>query len=67
MNNANGVLLAIGSGLKLYREYLVRSAAARARSAGLELVLINNLKPTWQHEYFTDIALVNVFDDELLA
>jgi biotin carboxylase len=67
MMSTNGVLLAIGSGLKLYREYLVRSAATRARSVGLELVLINNLKPTWQEEYFTDIALVNVFDDQLLA
>jgi hypothetical protein len=38
MNGTNSVLLVNGSGLKLYREYLVRSAAARARSAGLDLV-----------------------------
>jgi len=67
MNATNGVLLVIGSGLKLYREYLVRSAAARAWSAGLELVLINNLKPTWQHDYFDEITVVNVFDHKLLA
>jgi len=67
MDAKNGVLLAIGSGLKLYREYLVRSAAARARAAGLELVLINNLRPSWQREYFTEITVVNVFDPQVLA
>jgi biotin carboxylase len=61
------VILVIGSGLKLYREYLVRSASARARRAGHELVLINNLRPTWQHEYFDEITVVNVFDHEVLA
>jgi biotin carboxylase len=67
MSSSNSVLLVIGSGLKLYREYLVRSASARARRAGHELVLINNLRPTWQHEYFDEITVVNVFDHELLA
>ncbi|HWO65656.1 MAG TPA: ATP-grasp domain-containing protein [Umezawaea sp.] len=67
MSSSKSVLLVIGSGLKLYREYLVRSAAARARQAGHELVLINNLHPTWQHEYFDEISVVNVFDHELLA
>jgi biotin carboxylase len=67
MNGANGALLAIGSGLKLYREYLVRSAAARARSAGLELVLINNLRPSWQLEYFADVIVANAFDEVQLA
>jgi biotin carboxylase len=67
LNSSKGVLLVIGSGLKLYREYLVRSAAARARQAGLELVLINNLKPTWQHDYFDEITVINVFDHKLLA
>jgi biotin carboxylase len=67
MSRSKSVLLVIGSGLKLYREYLVRSAAARARGAGCELVLINNLRPTWQHEYFEEITVVNVFDHELLA
>ncbi|MEV7045636.1 ATP-grasp domain-containing protein [Amycolatopsis sp. NPDC051061] len=62
-----GALLVIGSGLKLYREYLVRSVARRARENGLRLVLINNLKPTWQNEYFDDITVVNVFDHALLA
>lgn len=67
MNANPGALLVIGSGLKLYREYLVRSVARRAREAGLRLVLINNLHPTWQHEYFDDITVVNVFDHALLA
>jgi biotin carboxylase len=67
MTSNPGALLVIGSGLKLYREYLVRSVARRARENGLRLVLINNLKPTWQHEYFDDITVVNVFDHALLA
>ncbi|WP_329050316.1 ATP-grasp domain-containing protein [Amycolatopsis sp. NBC_01488] len=67
MTSNPGALLVIGSGLKLYREYLVRSVARRAREHGLRLVLINNLKPTWQHEYFDDITVVNVFDHALLA
>jgi biotin carboxylase len=65
--NAPAALLVIGSGLKLYREYIVRAVAERAREAGLRLVLINNLRPTWQHEYFDDITVVNVFDHQLLA
>ncbi|GIG59843.1 carboxylase [Longispora fulva] len=66
-DNAPGALLVIGSGLKLYREYLVRAVAERARAADLRLVLVNNLRPTWQHEYFDDITVVNVFDHRLLA
>ncbi len=62
-----GALLVIGSGLKLYREYIVRTVADRARRSGLALVLINNLKPTWQQDYFDDITVVNVFDHRLLA
>jgi biotin carboxylase len=65
--NAPDALLVIGSGLKLYREYIVRTVAERARKADLRLVLINNLRPTWQHEYFDDITVVNVFDHQLLA
>ncbi|MFI5593830.1 ATP-grasp domain-containing protein [Amycolatopsis sp. NPDC051758] len=65
--NAPGALLVIGSGLKLYREYIVRTVSERAREAGLKLVLVNNLKPTWQHAYFDDITVVNVFDHTLLA
>lgn len=67
MSDSQSVLLVIGSGLKLYREYLVRSAAARARAAGHRLVLVNNLQPTWQHEYFDEITVVNVFDHDLLG
>jgi biotin carboxylase len=62
-----GALLVIGSGLKLYREYIVRTLSERARQAKLRLVLINNLRPTWQHDYFDDITVVNVFDHQLLA
>ncbi|MFD1048047.1 ATP-binding protein, partial [Kibdelosporangium lantanae] len=68
MTESNGVLLVIGSGLKLYREYLVTAIHRRARAAGLDLVLLNNLKPTWQRAYFDEIILTNVFDpDEMLA
>lgn len=67
MSSSQNVLLVIGSGLKLYREYLVRSASARAHGAGYALVLINNLRPTWQHRYFDEITVVNVFDHQLLA
>lgn len=68
MNEPNGVLLVIGSGLRTYREYLVTSIHRRAREAGLGLVLLNNLKPTWQRAYFDEIVHVDVFDaDEMLA
>ncbi|GAA3299717.1 ATP-grasp domain-containing protein [Dactylosporangium vinaceum] len=60
-------ILVIGSGLKLYREYIVRAVAERAREDGVRLVLINNLRPTWQQEYFDDITVTNVFDWPLLA
>jgi len=68
MTESNGALLVIGSGLKLYREYLVTAIHRRARAAGLDLVLLNNLKPTWQHAYFDEIIHTNVFDpEEMLA
>jgi biotin carboxylase len=66
MSGTDNVLLVIGSGLRMYREYLVRPAAAYARSLGLELVLVNNLKPTWQLDYYDEIDVVNVFDHSLL-
>ncbi|MGW5049584.1 ATP-grasp domain-containing protein [Actinokineospora sp. NPDC004072] len=59
-------LLVVGSGLKVYREYLVTSAAARARAAGVELVLVNNLHPTWQHDHFAEITVANIFDHDVL-
>ena len=62
----NGVLLVIGSGLRYYREYLVTSIHRRAREAGLRLVLLNNLKPTWQSEYFDEIVLADVFDPAVM-
>ncbi|MEV0027507.1 ATP-grasp domain-containing protein [Nocardia sp. NPDC050793] len=67
MNPTNDILLVIGSGLRLYREYLVRSVTARARSRGLDLVLLNNIEPTWQHDYFDEIVVANVFDHAVLA
>ncbi|WP_457031718.1 ATP-grasp domain-containing protein [Kitasatospora sp. P5_F3] len=66
MTGDDRVLLVIGSGLKLYREYIIESAARRAGELGLKLVLVNNLKPTWQQEYFDEITVVNVFDHEQL-
>jgi biotin carboxylase len=66
MSGTDNVLLVIGSGLRMYREYLVRPAAAYARSLGLELVLVNNLNPTWQRGYFDEIEVVNLFDHALL-
>lgn len=62
----NNVILVIGSGLKVYREYLVAPIARRAREAGLDLVLLNNLNPTWQHEYFDEIVVANVFDSQVM-
>ncbi|OXM50755.1 ATP-grasp domain-containing protein [Amycolatopsis alba] len=68
MSESEPVLLIIGSGLKLYREYLVSSIHRCARAAGIGLVLLNNLKPTWQQAYFDEIIHTDVFDaDEMLA
>ncbi|MFE0461458.1 ATP-grasp domain-containing protein [Kitasatospora sp. NPDC058965] len=67
MTAAKGTLLVIGSGLKVYREYLVAPIHRRARAAGLELVLLNNLRPTWQREYFDEIVVANVFDSEVMG
>jgi hypothetical protein len=66
MSDNNGVLLVIGSGLKVYREYLIAPIHRRARSAGLDLVLLNNLKPTWQQDYFDEIVVANVFDAKVM-
>jgi carbamoylphosphate synthase large subunit len=64
---SRGTLLVIGSGLKVYREYLVAPICARAREAGLEMVLLNNLRPTWQQEYFDEVVVANVFDSEVMG
>ena len=66
MNEA-GALLVIGSGLKYYREYLVTSIHRKARAAGLRLVLLNNLKPTWQLAYFDEIVVADVFDPAVMV
>jgi biotin carboxylase len=57
-----GTLLVIGSGLKVYREYLIRPIRRRAEQAGLDMVLVNNLRPTWQSEYFDEVVVADVFD-----
>ncbi|MFJ6479399.1 ATP-grasp domain-containing protein [Streptomyces sp. NPDC091682] len=62
MSAGRGTLLVIGSGLKVYREYLIAPIRRRARAAGLDMVLLNNLKPTWQRDYFDEITVANVFD-----
>jgi hypothetical protein len=67
MSTGNGVLLVIGSGLKVYREYLVEPIHRRARAAGLGMVLLNNLKPTWQRDYFDEVVVANVFDTETMG
>ncbi|ADG76497.1 ATP-dependent carboxylate-amine ligase domain protein ATP-grasp [Cellulomonas flavigena DSM 20109] len=67
MNESPTAVLVIGSGLKLYREYLLSSAAERARDAGHAVVLVNNLQPTWQRAYVDEVRVVNVFDHALLA
>jgi biotin carboxylase len=64
---SNPAILVIGSGLKVYREYLVAPIARRAKAAGIDLVLINNLKPTWQREYFDEIIVANVFDSDVMG
>ncbi|MCD0484560.1 ATP-grasp domain-containing protein [Streptacidiphilus sp. ASG 303] len=66
MTTEDRVLLVIGSGLKVYREYLIESAARRAAELDLKLVLVNNLRPTWQQDHFDEITVVNVFDHEEL-
>ncbi|QIS11404.1 ATP-grasp domain-containing protein [Nocardia arthritidis] len=66
MNTSDDALLVIGSGLRVYREYLVRSAHARARTHGLDLILLNNLEPTWQRDYFDDFVVANLFDHDIL-
>ncbi|MFJ1705016.1 ATP-grasp domain-containing protein [Kitasatospora sp. NPDC088346] len=67
MTATNGTLLVVGSGLKVYREYLVAPISRRARAAGLDLVLLNNLKPTWQSEYFDEVVVANVFDSAVMG
>lgn len=64
--SANGVLLVVGSGLRVYREYLVAPIRRRALATGLDMVLLNNLKPTWQREYFDEVVVANVFDGDVM-
>ncbi|MFG2233048.1 hypothetical protein ACGFNX_24080 [Streptomyces sp. NPDC048723] len=67
MSAGRGTLLVIGSGLKVYREYLIAPIRRRARAAGLDMVLLNNLRATWQRDYFDEIIIANVFDSEAMG
>ncbi|MFE6840034.1 ATP-grasp domain-containing protein [Streptomyces sp. NPDC057705] len=67
MGTGEGTLLVVGSGLKVYREYLIAPIRRRARAAGLDMVLLNNLRPTWQRDYFDEIIVANVFDSEAMG
>ncbi|MEH1098293.1 ATP-grasp domain-containing protein [Micromonospora sp. CPCC 205561] len=67
MDHHDGILLVVGSGLSAYREYLMSSAARRARAAGHDLWLINGTTPTWQRPYLAGWTVTNVHDHDNLA
>ncbi|MEU6020325.1 ATP-grasp domain-containing protein [Micromonospora sp. NPDC047134] len=67
MKPHDGMLLVVGSGLSVYREYLVSSASRRAREAGYDLWLINGTTPTWQRPYLAGWTVTNVHDHDNLA
>src|SRR5579859_511638 len=63
MSSAEGVVLVIGCGRRLYREYLLASAATRHR-----LWLFDESELSWQTQYVSGGTVVDVFDrDALLA
>lgn len=53
----DGVVVVIGCGMQKYREYLLSSAATRAR-----LWLFNSTESTWQDEYVEGTTVVDVMD-----
>ncbi len=63
MSSAEGVVLVIGCGRRLYREYLLASAATRH-----PLWLFDESELTWQYEYVRGGTVLDLFDrDALLA
>jgi biotin carboxylase len=56
---ADGVVLVIGCGRRLYREYLMASAAARHR-----LWLFNESELSWQLDYVSDGTVLDLQDPE---
>jgi biotin carboxylase len=63
MTSAEGVVLVIGCGRRLYREYLLSSAAARH-----PLWLFNDTELTWQLEHVRGGTVVDLLDrDAVLA
>jgi biotin carboxylase len=56
------LLILIGSGAQLYREYIVRSASARYR-----LWLMDPAPPTWEQPYLTGHTVVDNTDPQLLV
>jgi biotin carboxylase len=59
MSADEGVVLVIGCGRRLYRQYLLASAAARH-----PLWLFNESEITWQHEYVHGATVVDPLDRE---
>ncbi|MGH3860762.1 ATP-grasp domain-containing protein [Actinokineospora sp.] len=57
MDTTDGVLLLMGSGAQLYREYLVESAARNHR-----VWLFDPDEPTWQRPYIAGYDVIDVFD-----
>lgn len=56
------LLILVGSGAQLYREYIVRAAAARYR-----LWLMNPAPPTWEHPYLEGHTVVDNTDPAALV
>jgi biotin carboxylase len=54
----DGVLLVIGSGRQLYRDYLIKGLAQRAA-----LWLIDDRPPTWQRPFIAGSTVVRALDD----
>jgi biotin carboxylase len=62
MSAAPGVVLVIGSGARVYREYLLSSAASRR-----PLWLLDGAPPTWQAPYVERFSVVALLDRDRLV
>lgn len=60
--NDDGVVLLLGSGRQLYREYLIKGLAQRAG-----LWLIDEQAPTWQSPYIVGATVVRPLDHERMV